>query len=55
VDRDVRYLVPGIDVNARDVRILVEAILDAGDAGFAGEMAGWDRQRRERMAAGIVR
>jgi hypothetical protein len=55
VDRDVRDLVSGIDVDAGDVWILTEALFDAGDAGLASQRAGRDRQRCLTVAADMLR
>jgi hypothetical protein len=37
VDGDVRDFVLSVNVDAGDVRVLAEAVLDAGDAGLASE------------------
>jgi len=55
VDRDVRHFVRSIHADAGDVRILAKALLDAGDAGLAGERAGWDREHCRPVAAGMAR
>ena len=50
VDRDVGDLVLRVDVDANDVRILAQALLDAAGAALAGERPGGDRERHELMA-----
>jgi hypothetical protein len=55
VDRDVCDLVLGVDVDADDVRIPAEPLLDTLDAAHAGERAALDGERHEAGAIGIVR
>src|SRR5262249_4693639 len=55
VDRDVGDLVARMDVDADDVWVLTQTLLDAGGAAFAGERPRGNRERHLPMVSMSVR